>query len=93
MLSGPVFFILGLVVLVTAFVAGRKYLRNARRQRLMKQPFPQQWEEILRKNVALYQHLPEDLREPLHGYINVFLDEKRFEGCGGLQLTDRKSVV
>ncbi|MEC4685035.1 MAG: zinc-dependent peptidase [Nitrospirota bacterium] len=46
----------------------------------MKQPFPREWEEILRGNVALYQHLPADLRERLHGYINVFLDEKKFEG-------------
>ena len=93
MLSGPVFFIAGFVVLVTAFVVVRKHLRNTGRQRLMKQPFPQQWEEILRKNVALYQHLPKYLREPLHGYINVFLDEKRFEGCGGLQLTEGMKVT
>ncbi|NOY39488.1 MAG: zinc-dependent peptidase, partial [Nitrospirae bacterium] len=59
----------------------------------MKQPFPREWEEILRGNVALYKHLPEDLRDRLHGYINVFLDEKRFEGCGGLQLTDAMKVT
>lgn len=92
-MSGPVFFILGLVALVTAFVVGRTHLRNAGRQRLMKQPFPREWEEILLKNVALYQHLPKDLREPLHGYINVFLDEKKFEGCGGLQLTEAIKVT
>ncbi|MEC4685738.1 MAG: M90 family metallopeptidase [Nitrospirota bacterium] len=92
-MSGPVFFILGLVVLITAFVVGRTHLRNARRQRLMKQPFPREWEEILLKNVALYKHLPEDIREPLHGYINVFLDEKKFEGCGGLQLTEAIKVT
>jgi len=92
-LSGPVFLILALTVLVTAIIIGRKHLRNARRQRLMKQPFLREWEEILRGNVALYKHLPEDLRERLHGYINVFLDEKKFEGCGGLQLTDAMKVT
>jgi len=92
-LSGPVLLILGLLVLGTAFIFGRKHLRNIRRQRLMKQPFPREWEEILRGNVALYKHLPEDLRERLHGYINVFLDEKKFEGCGGLQLTDTIKVT
>ncbi|MEC4676593.1 MAG: M90 family metallopeptidase [Nitrospirota bacterium] len=88
MLIGPVFYILGLIALVMVFIAAGKYLRNARRQRLMKQPFPREWEEILRKNVALYKYLPGKFREPLHGYINVFLNEKKFEGCGGLQLTD-----
>jgi len=59
----------------------------------MKQPFPREWEEILQKNVALYQHLPQDLKEELHGTINVFLDEKKFEGCGGLQLTEAIKVT
>jgi Mlc titration factor MtfA (ptsG expression regulator) len=59
----------------------------------MKQPFPREWEDILRKNVALYKHLPENLRERLHAYINVFLDEKKFEGCGGLQLTAAMKVT
>jgi len=40
MLIGPVFYILGLIALVMVFIAAGKYMRNARRQRLMKQPFP-----------------------------------------------------
>jgi len=29
----------------------------------------------------------------LHGHINVFLDEKRFEGCGGIEITDEIRVT
>ena len=82
-----VFFILSLI-LAMGFIITKKYLHNAGRARLMRQPFPRKWEEILRKNVALYQHLPQNLKEELHRDINVFLHEKNFEGCGGLQITD-----
>ncbi|NOX97719.1 MAG: zinc-dependent peptidase [Nitrospirae bacterium] len=92
MLNVPVFLVLGLI-LVAGFIVIKKHLHIARRERLMKQPFPREWEKILQKNVALYQHLPPNLREELHGDINIFLDEKRFEGCGGLQLTDTIKVT
>jgi Mlc titration factor MtfA (ptsG expression regulator) len=36
----------------------------------------------------LYRVLPQDLRDELHRHINVFLEEKTFEGCGGLTITD-----
>ena len=67
--------------------------RSRRRERLRAEPFPEAWESILRKNVPLAQRLSrEDLRE-LRGLIRVFLDEKRFEGCAGLELNDEIRVT
>jgi MtfA peptidase len=43
--------------------------------------------------VPIYRRLPRELREQLHGHINVFLGEKEFEGCGGLTLTDEIRVT
>ena len=62
--------------------------KRRRRERLRAAPFPHEWEQILRKNVPLYGRLPEADRRELHGHIQVFLAEKHFEGCGGLDLTD-----
>jgi hypothetical protein len=62
--------------------------RSRRRLRLFAAPFPEEWQEILAKNVPIYRLLSDTLRNQLHGHINVFLGEKLFEGCGGLQLTD-----
>ena len=36
-----------------------------------------------------YRVLPEALREELHAHLQVFLDEKHFEGCGGQEINDR----
>lgn len=48
---------------------------------------------MLDANVAIFRRLsPEDQRE-LEGHIQVFLDEKHFEGAGGLDLTDEIRVT
>lgn len=59
-----------------------------RRKRLMQQPLPEKSQQILRKNVPYFRHLPPKLQTKLQGLTNIFLNEKRFEGCAGLELTD-----
>ncbi len=39
-----------------------------------------------------YQRLPESDRRELEGHIQVFMAEKNFEGCGGLELTEDMKV-
>jgi MtfA peptidase len=68
-------------------------LKRKRRERIRNQPFPETWTEILKRNVAYYNRLsPEDQAE-LHGHIHVFLHEKEFEGCGGLEMNDEIRVT
>lgn len=62
--------------------------KNRRRQRKREEPFPEKWVRILEQNVYIYHALPEDRKKKLHGDILVFLSEKKFEGCGGLEITD-----
>ena len=51
-------------------------------------PFQPEWIGMLEQNLPLYQHLPEPLRERLHGRIAQFVSSVRFEGCNGLELTE-----
>lgn len=71
----------------------RRIWRHKRRLRLLSLPFPEEWRDILEKNVPIYRLIPDLLRQQLHGHINVFLQEKLFEGCGGLQITDEIRVI
>ena len=68
-------------------------LTRRRRERLRQQPFPDTWRQYLKRRASLYVCLPEEDRRELEGHIQVFLDEKRFEGCGGFALTDEVRVV
>ena len=56
-------------------------------------PFPASWLEIIRRNVPYAGFLSEEDRRELQGHIQVFLAEKSFEGCGGLQVTDEIRVT
>jgi Mlc titration factor MtfA (ptsG expression regulator) len=86
-------FLLLAMVLICAVILGRWYLRDIRRRRLMTAPFPSGWEEIIARNVPVYERLPAALKQQLHGHIQVLLAEKHFEGCGGLEMTDEIRVT
>lgn len=68
-----------------SILAARK---ERRRQEISQLPFPDEWRSIITRNVLLYSRLPPDLRAQLHGHIQIFLAEKRFEGCAGLVITE-----
>ena len=69
------------------------WLRERRRRHLMERPIPIQWEEIVRQRVHGYSCLPPDQQDRLKGLLQVFVDEKEFEGCGGLEITDEIRVT
>lgn len=69
------------------------FLTRWRRNRLKQQPFPPGWLTALDSDVPLFRRLPAHDRRELLGHIMVFLDEKRFEGCNGLVLTDTIRLV
>ncbi|HEY5595915.1 MAG TPA: M90 family metallopeptidase [Candidatus Bipolaricaulota bacterium] len=64
-----------------------------RRRRLMQRPLPAAWLGVLIRNVPYYLKLSEAEQRQLQGLIQVFLAEKRFEGCGGLEITDEIRVT
>jgi Mlc titration factor MtfA (ptsG expression regulator) len=78
---------------VMAIAAWRINRKDAARQALMETPLPLRWRKILEEDVRLYNRVPEELREKLDGMIQVFLAEKRFEGCGGQEITDEVRVT
>jgi len=80
-------------ILVLAFVFAKRAFRDKKLQQFADMPFPAEWETILEKNVTLYRHLPDALREQLHNTIKIFIAEKHFEGLGGLEITDEIKVT
>lgn len=68
-------------------------LRSRRRRKLRQQPFPAEWRAIVERNVPQFRRLSPGDRSELLSHVQIFLAEKRFEGCGGLQLTDEIRVT
>ena len=69
------------------------WLTRRRRARIRERPFPAEWRTLIDKNVPYVAHLSENDREELLGDVQVFLAEKHFEGCGGLQINDEVRVT
>src|SRR5204862_3218206 len=62
-------------------------------RRLRARPFPEKWLEIIRSNVVFFDRLSSADQAELLSHIQVFLVEKRFEGCGGLEINDEIRVT
>ena len=68
-------------------------IRTARRSRATSQPFPAAWDEIVARNFPMDARLPESDRVELRRRMQIFLAEKRFEGVGGLEMSDEIRVT
>jgi Mlc titration factor MtfA (ptsG expression regulator) len=69
------------------------WFRSWRRRRLLRTPFPDAWEAILQAGVAHYRELDPDEQGRLRDFVQVFVAEKHWEGCGGLELSDEIRVT
>ena len=69
------------------------FFRRRRHERLTAAPFPAEWSAHLEQNVPGVLALEEEHRAWLEDLIQIFIAEKRFEGAGGLEVTDEMRVT
>ncbi|WP_414577573.1 zinc-dependent peptidase [Anabaena sp. CCY 9402-a] len=85
-----IFLIIGLIITVI-FLS--PVLRKKRRSRMQKRMFPALWNAIAENNLPIYLRLSPAERRRLQGHMQVFLAEKEFIGCGGLQVTEEMKLT
>jgi Mlc titration factor MtfA (ptsG expression regulator) len=69
------------------------FLKDRRRKRLRARPFPNEWLKIIKSRVAFFVRLSAADQAELLDHIQVFLAEKGFEGCAGLEINDEIRVT
>jgi Mlc titration factor MtfA (ptsG expression regulator) len=69
------------------------WFKKWRRNQIAARQFPCQWLQIIENNVSFYNCLPAEDKAELRRHILIFIAEKRFEGCGGLKITDEIKVI
>lgn len=67
--------------------------RRWRRARRARDAFPAAWRRVLQRRWPLYARLPPPLQQRLRAQVRVFLAEKPFIGCAGLQVTPEMRVL
>lgn len=69
------------------------WFRNRRRRRLLAEPLPLAWLELLRTNVRHYQYLPADQQRRVHQIVPVLVAEKEWAGAAGFEVTVEMQVT
>ena len=64
------------------------FFKHRRREALREQPLSSDERALLDKNIPYLRELPAADRAELEALVRIFVAEKNFEGCGGLELTD-----
>ena len=67
--------------------------RRWRRRRLLREPFPREWEDLLRTRVPWFPVLSEDDQRGLRQLMTIFLHEKYFIPAKGMEITEEMRVV
>ena len=89
----PMALVAGAALLVIAVILAQPLLARRRRAALRARPFPAQWQAILDRRVPHFRRLPADLQAQLRSHMQVFIGEKPFLGCDGLEVTDEIRVT
>src|SRR6056297_2760454 len=85
--------LLALFALIPLAWFGYRLFRRRRRRAISARSLPDEWREILVRNVPLYARLPDALKQELHGHVQLFLHDKRFYGFDGLEVDDEMRLT
>jgi Mlc titration factor MtfA (ptsG expression regulator) len=71
-----------------------EWWRERQREKfLAEHPFPEEHLPYLQRNVKHYERLNAEQQQRLRDLVQVFIEEKNWEGCGGLTLSDEMKVT
>ncbi len=84
------FILAGWVTYKLAAGADKDHVRN----RMIRSRFGEKERAVLKREVPIYSRIPEEQRGILEGMIHIFIHEKSFEACGGLdEVTKEMQIV
>lgn len=69
------------------------WLRNRRRKKILSSPMPGHWEGILDQNVRQLSRLTLQQRALLFQRVQIFVQEKYWEGCNGFEITEEVKLT
>jgi len=70
-----------------------RWWRRRKRARILAEPFPDDWLQVIERDVALWQAVPGAQRARLLDDTRLFIAERYWEPCGGLELTPAMCAV
>ena len=84
---------LAIIGLIVTGILVRPFFVKSRRNRLKNLRISPLWQAIITEKIPIYDCLSPDERKRLRGHLQVFLAEKQFIGCRGLQITEEIKIT
>ncbi|WP_440873642.1 zinc-dependent peptidase [Thalassotalea sp. PLHSN55] len=84
---------IAVALLLIGYSVAKPYWREYQRNKIRQQPFKKAWRKILQQRMPYFRQMPADLQLQLKGHIQVFLAEKNFVGCNGVNITDEIRIT
>jgi Mlc titration factor MtfA (ptsG expression regulator) len=69
------------------------WFSDNRLEKILATAFPNEWERLIQNNIQYYQHLNNEEKKRFQDLIQIFIAEKDWLGCNGLELTDEIRVM
>jgi len=85
----PIFICLVLI----SFSIAKPYWKTYQRRKISQKPFKKSWRKIIQNRMPYFRQMPADLQLQLKQHIQVFLAEKTFVGCNGVEITDEIRIT
>ena len=82
-----------IAVVPIGYIFAKPIWRERQRFRIKTLPFKKSWRSIIQKRMPYFRQMPADLQLQLKQHIQVFLAEKSFVGCNGVEITDEIKVT
>lgn len=91
-ITDPQLFLVTVGALACGFLTPKLW-RYLQRRKLFSKPFPSTWQTVLQQRLSIYKKLPQHLQQQLHQEIQLFIFDKKFVGCEGLQITEEIKLL
>lgn len=82
-----------IAILIIGYLVGKPYWREYQREKIRNEPFKKEWRKIIQQRIPYFRQMPADLQLQLKQHIQVFLTEKEFVGCNGVEITDEIRIT
>ena len=78
---------------ITGYLFSKPYVRTLKRNSIKQKPFTKAWRKIIQRRMPYFNQMPVDLQLQLKQHIQIFISEKKFIGCNGINITDEIKVT
>ena len=82
-----------IALVIIGYSMAKPHWVEHKRDKVRRLPFNKQWRKVIQQRMPYFRQMPADLQLQLKQHIQVFVSEKNFVGCNGIEITDEIKIT